>query len=498
MIDGFKSTGHLDFRGNAGAGPSRGSRPAAMSRPTRAAFIVTIAAALSLISPANSADMGGSCCADLEERIAELEETAVRKGNRKVTLTVSGQISQGLLAWHDGEQSNAYIVSNSNSTGRFRFSGDGQINADFSAGYYLEFSIRGSSSAAVDQLNDDPSDHVPAIRQSLWYLRSKSLGAFTMGLGAPATDGVIGYNLGSTGVAADSDAAAVGAGLFTRDSSLSGRASLNALSSGNTISLRWRRFVEGLDTDRANIIRYDSPIFHGVTVSASWGEDDFWDVAARFAKKAAGFRLAAGVGYYRQTDEEEDTFAWPRGGDNENASGNTIVSEWKGSASVIHEDSGLFVSGAYVHREFEGSDLGVVNFACFSSPDAAAIRALGIECDNRPDFDYYWVSGGIKRKFNDLGWTSIYGEYAQSQDAITGLNVSVQSAAGGDLDFVTSSTMEMLGAGIVQHVSQADLDLFVSYRHFEARVKGFESTGEFIRAPIDDADIFFSGARIKF
>ena len=33
---------------------------------------------------AEAADLGGDCCADLEERVAELEATTVRKGNKKV------------------------------------------------------------------------------------------------------------------------------------------------------------------------------------------------------------------------------------------------------------------------------------------------------------------------------------------------------------------------------------------------------------------------------
>ena len=39
---------------------------------------------------ASAADLGGNCCADLEERIAELEATTARKGNRKVSLTITG------------------------------------------------------------------------------------------------------------------------------------------------------------------------------------------------------------------------------------------------------------------------------------------------------------------------------------------------------------------------------------------------------------------------
>ena len=44
--------------------------------------------------PASAADLGGDCCADLEERIAELEATTARKGNRKVKLEVSGLVNE--------------------------------------------------------------------------------------------------------------------------------------------------------------------------------------------------------------------------------------------------------------------------------------------------------------------------------------------------------------------------------------------------------------------
>ena len=45
-----------------------------------------------------AADLGGDCCADLEERVAELEATTARKGNRKVSLTISGWVNQALLS----------------------------------------------------------------------------------------------------------------------------------------------------------------------------------------------------------------------------------------------------------------------------------------------------------------------------------------------------------------------------------------------------------------
>ena len=50
-------------------------------------------------SPVLAADLGGDCCADLEERVAELEATTARKGNRKVSLEIYGQVNQGVLWW---------------------------------------------------------------------------------------------------------------------------------------------------------------------------------------------------------------------------------------------------------------------------------------------------------------------------------------------------------------------------------------------------------------
>ncbi len=46
-----------------------------------------------------------------------------------------------------------------------------------------------------------------------------------------------------------------------------------------------------------NVVRYNSPTFGGFSVSASWGEDDMWDVAGRYAGEHHGFKLAAAVAY---------------------------------------------------------------------------------------------------------------------------------------------------------------------------------------------------------
>ena len=77
------------------------------------------------------------------------------------------------------------------------------------------------------------------------------------------------------------------------------------LVTGTTIG----EFAPGIDTARMDRVRYDTPTIAGFTLSAAWGEDDFWDVALRFAQELGGIRLAGGIGYSEDHDEDGATSA---------------------------------------------------------------------------------------------------------------------------------------------------------------------------------------------
>ena len=94
--------------------------------------------AISGATVVRAADLGDSCCADLESRVAELESTTARKGNRNVSLTISGYVAQEVTWWDDGGESNIYLhgLGPTQAT-HVKFTGEAQFAPGWTAGYTL-------------------------------------------------------------------------------------------------------------------------------------------------------------------------------------------------------------------------------------------------------------------------------------------------------------------------------------------------------------------------
>src|SRR6476661_8655556 len=91
---------------------------------------------------ASAADLGGNCCADLEERIAELEATTARKGNRKVSLTISGWVAEQVMWFDDGVESNTYVSGIGRTLqSHFKLTGQATISPGWYAGYVIHVEV---------------------------------------------------------------------------------------------------------------------------------------------------------------------------------------------------------------------------------------------------------------------------------------------------------------------------------------------------------------------
>lgn len=212
---------------------------------------LALGAALAL-TPANAADLGGNCCADLEERIAELEATTARKGNRKVSLEIYGQINAAFVYAETDFGSGQEIIDNRTSESRFGLKGSAKIRDGWSAGYVMEIGTGGGFTA------DDLS-----VRHSYLYLDTPA-GKVSLGRTSQATD------------------------------------DFDGITTANTAHIVRPLQIYGYgihDGSRDQIVRYDSPTMAGFIVSASSDANDLWDVALRYAGEFGGFRVAGGLGY---------------------------------------------------------------------------------------------------------------------------------------------------------------------------------------------------------
>lgn len=395
-------------------------------------------------APASAADLGGDCCADLEERIAELEATTARKGNRKVSLKISGFVAQQLLFFDDGDESNVYVTD----TGSFsigthvRFSGSAQIAPGWTAGYSLNLEFVRADSLLASQ--DGPpvgsafaggGDSI-AIENSYWFLKSDQLGQVSVGQQSSAAD--------NQAILPDGSGTLVVANYVLYDSNgfrlrrFDGPAGLTDFGYGSLATCGTLNGAGGASADCDGIpyesIRYDTPTFAGFSGSVSWGQDDIWAISGRYAGEFSGFKLAAAVAYVENSDE---TFT---GNLNAADNGGFETAAFQVGAYIENVPTGLWVYGAY------GQDYNDVT---------AAERDGGL---NSPEGENWYIKAGIRKRVFSLGHSVLFGEYGENQDKLS----SELYDAG-----VSSSNLTQYGVGFVQEIDAAAMSLWVGWRHYD-------------------------------
>jgi predicted porin len=414
---------------------------------------------------AQAADLGGDCCTDLEERVSELEATTARKGNRKVSLTISGWVNEAVFAWDDGSERNAYVGTNSLEQSRFKFAGEAKIDKDWSAGYTIEIGVQGHPSAQWNQNGPNSTsattpDNFLNLRKSNWWVKSKTFGKLTVGLEGTSTyhllDDADGAN---TRNYSDAEAASVYQGAFL-------------IRSNGVLSptLRWADVERGFNNStpgqdgRRNIVRYDSPEFGGFVASASWGEDDLWDTSLTYKGEIHDFKLIGKIGYGESTDPASSGTAC--GG----PVGDFKCTWWGAAGTAMHQPTGLYLYAGYGEQKIESLPVGL------------------------DDTSTTWfLQPGIERKWHPIGKTTIFGEYRKDDAGANVSAASVPVTRGSDLTFYAG--------GVVQNIEAAAMDVYIMYRHAEgdfvngaAGANGFAGTN----IKIDDFDMVISGARIQF
>ena len=471
---------------------------------------IAIAAALgvtlggyAMSTPAKAGGLGGDCCADLEERVAELEATTVRKGNKKVSVTVSGWVIKAVNVWDDGDISSVYVADKSYDLGsRFAITGSATIAPGWSAGYNLtvntfgnQFGVAGTG-AASNQFNEGGGAAFGAISTlySYMYIKSDNYGTINWGLLSPASDNAA-VLADISGTVIESNAVWFeGASFFLRPTGgAGGLAGLSPLTAGFFTQ------CTGLAASGAGIgadcwgaanpsIRYDTPTFGGFRVETSFGtnqltgpafgfttpKSQFWDIAAFYNDDWGNFKVSAAYSY-----------TWI---ELAVATGNRGDLHQVG-ATVMHSPSGIGLYGLYQNESSTGA----------------------------PNTDVWYLKPFVKGHWwNSAGATIFYGEWGQYNDqyaSLVGTNlcgafgVGTNAAAfcGGNIAntlTVTGSEVERYGLGVVQEIDSAAMHLFARWQHQEVDVD-FTGTNALgvssgVSQGFDDWDLFQFGGIIFF
>ena len=422
-----------------------------------------------------AADLGGNCCADLEERIAELEATTARKGNRKVSLTISGWVSQQVMWWDDGHERNVYVTdTGSVSIGtHVKFSGQATIVPGWSAGYVLNLEPIQNDSLLVNQGHDNGvsgnamalvanggslgaglgfNNSGVAVESSYWFVRSDHWGKVSVGKQSSAAD--------NQAILPDGSGTLVVANYVMYDVNNFGIRNKNGLNDGFS-GLTWGSIASCAPLDGgggvsgdcdgypSNNVRYDSPVFVGFSVSASWGEDDNWAVSGRYVGEWYDFKVAAAVAYNASTDE--------------NGPGSLLIQHNQLAAQAVqagayieHIPTGLWVYGAYSKEFIDTLDDGPgFNFG----PAQNFFSQIAGDASDKPEGNQWYVKAGIRQRWIPLGHTIFYGEYGQNND-----RMSSQAFLAG----VTSTELRQYGVGVVQEIDAAAMSVWLGWRHYNA------------------------------
>lgn len=405
-----------------------------------------------------AADLGGGCCADLEERVAELEATTARKGNRNVSLTLTGQVSRAIMIWDDGVHSDAYVVDNAINTSRFGLEGKAQIKPGMTAGYVMQIDINDSLSSIVSQVNDEGfGDSSIQIRISNVYIESEQLGKISLGQNYSFNDAVsVPFQVANT---------------FNTDGGPYADGMRLTTAAGDFAGFTWGQLI-GNGPRRNDYLRYDSPAFGGFSVMALWGDNDIWEVGARYFGKIDRFQVQTAIDYYNYDAE-------PLG-----AAGLLAkFDEVKGIFSVKDLPTGLFLTAWAAKRDYERAPI-----------DGQSFEDTG-----------HSLQGffGIEKNFTGYGNTTIYGGYGRFVNmASTGLSASALGLAvngSSSDDYIANAEINRLTFGMVQSFDAAGLDIYGIIEHYSADVTvGDVGSNRTEKADLNDYQTIVLGSRIKF
>jgi len=187
-------------------------------------------------------------------------------------------------------------------------------------------------------------------RRAAWYIEHDDLGRLTVGrwdaAGVLATIDLTGHLF----LGASSSFILLNGGFFIRGPQ------------GQYYATTWGNIGDpaSASSGRTELVRYDSPSWHGFIYSASIAEaGDYWGTMLRYANEFNGVRIAGALGYERVRDIFTPGVVDPTLA---NFTGRRPdINAWGIALSAMHVPTGLFVQGHYNAVDFGGEPIGAAS-----------------------------------------------------------------------------------------------------------------------------------------
>lgn len=327
-------------------------------------------------------------------------QKVVTSGKEKVSLSISGQVNRMMLFGDDGNQARWFNADNDRSSTRVRFKGKAKMDEEWSAGTNIEVQFESNSTAdvTIDQENAALDNNSFTERKLELYFESEQFGKLSIGQGDTASNGTAETDLSGTGVISGADYHVLAKEM---DFVLSGT---NGTSTGDDPGDLFDNF-DGLSRD--DRLRYDTPSFGGVKLSASWADGDKRDVAVRFGRKYEGMEVAAAASYWdKEPSNQEDGYSL---------------------SGSIKADMGVSLSAAYSEKDFKA--------------------------ENRNSAEFWWAKVGHQWKVLEAGKSAVSFAYSETEEQ------DANNSSGAYWELAGVQKIDGLGAEIYAVYSQFDADI---------------------------------------
>jgi hypothetical protein len=310
--------------------------------------------------------------------------------------TFYGQLNLTYQSFDDGGQTTSRLVDNGNWNSRLGLTitqpiGENTLRLRFESG----LTMRNSSLVSQNETRNWDEWERTLLR---WFevAYDTNYGTFSLGQGATAANGTTGLDDSFTFIAGATDSTDGFASYLFRDNA------------GELTNVSIGQVNSALDALRRFRFRYDTPIYNGFMVSASYGQNvlvsaddnDYYDLAVRWTGDLGDFSVRSALGYQWIDNPDGD-----------------LTERLAGSFALVHEPTRL-------------------NFAL----------SAGNEFDGP---SYYWVRAGWQTDRLGVGTTSLSIDYYDGSDFLS-----------------DGAKTENYGVYAVQDFDDLSLNLYVGLRRF--------------------------------